>query len=146
MINIHVQFSLYHWYSILVLFSFCSECTTLKFNASLLTEASLIAQLVKNPSAMQETVVQFLVGKIPWSRDSLPTPVFLGFPCGSARKESACNAGGSGFVPWVGNIPWRRERLLQYSGLENSMDCIVHGIAKSCLWLSDFHFLLFDEA
>ena len=34
-----------------------------------------------------------------------------GFPCGSVGKESACNAGGPGFDPWVGKIPWRRERL-----------------------------------
>ena len=38
--------------------------------------ASLVAQLVKNPSAMQETWVQNLVGKIPWRRERLPTPVF----------------------------------------------------------------------
>ena len=51
------------------------------------------------------------VGKIHWRRDRLPPPVFLGFPCGSAGKESACNAGRPGFDPWVGKIPWRRERL-----------------------------------
>ena len=34
-----------------------------------------------------------------------------GFPCGSAGKESACNAGDLGFDPWVGKIPWRRGRL-----------------------------------
>ena len=39
--------------------------------------ASLIAQLVKNLPAMQETLVRFLVGKIRWRRDRLPTPVFL---------------------------------------------------------------------
>ena len=44
---------------------------------------SLKAQLVKNPPAMQETLFQF-----PWRRDRLPTPVFLGFPCDSAGKES----------------------------------------------------------
>ena len=42
--------------------------------------ASLVAQLVKNPPAMQETSVQFLGWKIPWRRDRLPTPVFLDFP------------------------------------------------------------------
>ena len=48
---------------------------------------------------------------------------------------------GPGFDPWVGKIPWRRERLpLQYSGLENSTGCIVHGSAKSQTQLSDFHF------
>ena len=55
--------------------------------------ASLIAQLVKNLPAMQET----WVGKYPWRRDRLPTLVFLGFPCGSAGKESACNAGDLGW-------------------------------------------------
>ena len=42
--------------------------------------ASLVAQLVKNLPAMQETSVQFLGWKIPWRRDRLPTPVFLDFP------------------------------------------------------------------
>ena len=37
--------------------------------------ASLVAQLVKNLPAMQETLVRFLVGKIPWRRERLPTPV-----------------------------------------------------------------------
>ena len=49
------------------------------------------------------------------------------------------------FDSWVGKIPWRRERLgypLQYSGLKNSMDCIVLGVAKSWTGLSDFHFSL----
>ena len=40
----------------------------------------------------------------------LLTPVFLGFSCGSAGKESACNVGDL-WDPWVGKIPWRRERL-----------------------------------
>ena len=44
--------------------------------------ASLIAQLVKNLPAMQETWFNSWVGKIPWRRDRLPIPVFLGFPCG----------------------------------------------------------------
>ena len=45
----------------------------------------------------------------------LPTPVLLGFPCGSAGKKSACNVGDlgliPGFDPLVGKIPWGRERL-----------------------------------
>ena len=60
--------------------------------------ASLIAQLVKNPPAMQETPVQFLGQKIPWRRDRLPTPVFLSFPGGSAGKESTCNVGDLGSI------------------------------------------------
>ena len=41
----------------------------------------------------------------------LPTPVFLGVPCDSAGKESACNVGDVGSILWVGKIPWRMERL-----------------------------------
>ena len=58
--------------------------------------ASLVAQLVKNLPVMQEPRFNSWVGKIPWRRDRLPTPVFLGFPCGSAGKESACNVGDLG--------------------------------------------------
>ena len=46
-----------------------------------------------------------------------------------------------GFNPWVGKIPWRRKDYpLQYSGLQNSMHCIVHGVSKSWTQLSNFHF------
>ena len=51
------------------------------------------------------------VRKIHWRRDRLPTPEFLGFPCGSAGKESTCNAEDLVFNPWVGKMPWRRARL-----------------------------------
>ena len=67
--------------------------------------ASLIAQLVKNLPAMQETRFDSWVRKIPWTRDRLPTPVFLGFPCGSAGKESACNARDLGLIPGLGRSP-----------------------------------------
>jgi len=60
------------------------------------------------------------------------TPVFLGFPCDSAGKESACNAGALSSIPGLGRSPGEGKGYrLQYSGLENFMDCIVHGIAKS---------------
>ena len=66
----------------------------------------------------------------------------LGFPCGSAGKESARNAGDLGSIPGLGRAPGEGKGYpLQYSGLENSMDCIVHGIAKNWTQLSDFHFL-----
>ena len=61
--------------------------------------ASLIAQLVENLPAMQGPQFDSWVGKIPWRRDRLPTPVFLGFPGGSAGKESACNVGDLGSTP-----------------------------------------------
>ena len=57
------------------------------------------------------------------------THVHWSFHDDSAGKESTCKPR---FNPWVGKIPWRREGYpLQYSGLENSMDCILHGAAKS---------------
>ena len=93
---------------------------------------TLIAQLVKNLPAMQGTSVPFLGWKIPWRRDKLPTPVFLGFSGGSAGKESACNAGNLGLIPGLGRFPGEGKGYpLQYSGLKNSMDCIVHGVAKN---------------
>ena len=106
-----------------------------------LLQTSLIAQLVKNLPAVQETRFNYWVGKICWRRDMLPTPVFLGFPCGSAGKESACNVGDLGSTPGLGRSPGEGKGYpLQYSGLENSMDCIVHGVAKSQTRLSYFHF------
>ena len=83
----------------------------------ILRRASLIVQLVKNPPAMQKFPVWFLGGEDPQRRDRLPTPVFLGFLCGSAGKKSACNVGDLGLIPGLGRfsgegkIPWRREWL-----------------------------------
>ena len=69
---------------------------------------------------------------------------FLGFSGDSAGKESACNAGDLGSIPGLGRSPGEGNGYpLQYSGLENSMDCIVHGVTKSRTGLSDFHFISF---
>ena len=62
----------------------------------------MVAQLVKNPPAMQKTPVQCLGQKDPLERDRLPSPVFLGFPGGSDSKESACKAGDLGSIPGLG--------------------------------------------
>ena len=65
----------------------------------------------------------------------------LGFPVSSVGKESACNAGDLDLIPGLGRSPGEGKSYpLQYSGLENSMDCIVHGVPKSWTGLSDFHF------
>ena len=70
--------------------------------------------------------------------DRLPTPVFWGFPGGSAGKES-CNAGDLSSIPGLGRSPGKGKGYpFQYSCLENSLDCIVHGVAKSWTRLSDF--------
>ena len=73
---------------------------------------------------------------------------FSGFPRGSAGEESHCpsprNAGDLGSIPGLGRSPGDGKGdpldLLQYCGLENSMDCVVHEVAKSRTQLSDFHF------
>ena len=65
----------------------------------------------------------------------------MGFPCGSAGKESACNVGDLGSIPGMERSPGEGKGYpLQYSGLENSMDYKVYGVAKSQTHLSDFHF------
>ena len=67
----------------------------------------------------------------------------LGFPCGSAGKESACSVRDLGSTPGLGRYPGKGKGYpLQYSGLENSMNCIVRGVAKSQTRLSHFHFHL----
>ena len=84
--------------------------------------------------------IQAWVWKICGRRDRLPTPVLLGFPCSSAGKECACNMGDLGLIPGLGTSPGEgKGNLLQYSGLENSVDCIVHGVSMSRTWLIDFH-------
>ncbi|CAI9175881.1 unnamed protein product [Rangifer tarandus platyrhynchus] len=88
--------------------------------------------MVKNPPAMRRPQSDSWVWKICWRRGRLPTPAFFGFPCGSAGKESTCNAGDLGSIPGLGRSPGEGKGYpLQYSGLENSMDCIVHGAAES---------------
>ena len=55
-----------------------------------------------------------------------------GFPGGSDGKEPACNSGDLDLIPGLGRSPGEGKSYpLQYTGLENSMDCVVHGVAKS---------------
>ena len=63
------------------------------------------------------------------SKFSSPREVF---PCGSADEESTCNEGDLGPNPGLGRSPGEgKGNPLQYSGLENSIDCKVQGGAKS---------------
>ena len=72
-----------------------------------------------------------------FGRKCLGLPLFLttsykGFPGGSAGKESICNAGDLGSIPGLGRSPGEGNGSpLQYSDLENSMDCIVQEVAES---------------
>ena len=67
----------------------------------------------------------------------------VGFSCGSAGKESSCSAGDLGSIPGLGRSlgdgDTQNGYPLQYSGLENSMNSTVHGVAKSRTRLSNFH-------
>ena len=59
----------------------------------------------------------------------------------SAGKESACHVGDLGSIPRLGRSPGEGNGYpLQYCGLENTMDCIVHGVTNSQTRLNDFHF------
>ena len=85
---------------------------------------SLIPQLVKNLPALQETPVSILR----WRNNRLPTPVFLGFPCGSAGKESPWNVGDLGSIPGLERPPRKGKGYsLQYSGLE------FYGLYSPCI-------------
>ena len=67
---------------------------------------------------------------------------YMGFPGGLAGKESACNAGDLGSIYGLGRSSGEGKGYpLQYSGLENSLECIAHGVAKSRTQLSDFHLM-----
>ena len=79
-----------------------------------------------------------------YTNNCLSIPI-LGFPDGSDGKESSCNAGDLGLIPGLEKSPGGGHgNPLQYSGLENSMDCIVHGVTKSWTRLSNFHFTILN--
>ena len=63
----------------------------------------------------------------------------MGLPCSSAGEESTCNVGDMGSIPELGRSPGEgKGHPLQYSGLENSINCVVHGVTKSWTRLSNF--------
>ena len=67
--------------------------------------ASLRAQLIKNPPAMWETPVRFLGQEDPLEMGEATHSSILGLSCGSAGKESICNAGYLGLIPGLGRSP-----------------------------------------
>ena len=68
-----------------------------------------------------------------------------GFPDDTAGKESACSTGDRGSIPGLGRSPGEgKGNRLQYSGLENSMDSIVHEVTKSRTRLSDFRLTVIE--
>ena len=96
------------------------------FNSSSYLILILDCSVGKESTWMQETPVWSLGQEDFWRKDRLPTPVFLGFPCGSAGKESTHNGGDLGSIPGLGRSPGAGKGYpLWYSGLKNSMDCTV---------------------
>ena len=96
------------------------------------------ATLNPSPSEFKDWDFFLTHGIFCWVHSNRAT---MGFPCGSVGKESACTAGDLGSIPGLGRTPgeWKGYRL-QYSGLENSMDCIAYGVTKSRTQPSNFHF------
>ena len=108
--------------------------------------ASPVAQQVKNPSAMQDTLVRFLGQKVPLEKDWLPTPVFLGFPGGSDVKNL--------LAMWearVQSLGWEdplEEGMTTHSSIlcwwipmdRRAWWATIRGVAKSPTQVSDFHF------
>ena len=101
------------------------------------TVFSLVVQLIKNPPAIQETLVPFLSQEDPLEKDRLPTPVFLGFPGGSAGREYACNAGDLVSLGW--EDPWKRERLLTPVFWPGEFHGLYGPQGSQDLDMSDFH-------
>ena len=81
---------------------------------------------------MQETLVRFLGWEDQLEKGWATDSSILGLPLWLSSYRICLQCWRPGFDPWVGKIPWRRKGYpLQYSGLENSMNCIVHGVTKS---------------
>ena len=103
--------------------------------------ASLIALLVKNLPECRRPRLDSWGRKIRWRRDRLPIPLFLGFPCGSASKESTCNVGDLGSIPGLERSPGEGKLPTPVFWPGEIKDCIVHGVAKSQTRLSLMHCL-----
>ena len=108
--------------------------TKMGFPSSYMTKMGFHSNSVgKNPPAMQETPVGFLGWEDPLEKGQATHSSILGLPLWlSAGKEYTCNEGDAGSIPGLGRSPGEGNVYpLQYSGLENSMDCKVHGVKKS---------------
>ena len=100
--------------------------------------AFLIARLVKNPPAMQETLARS-------TEEGLGYPLqysWMSLVAQLVKKKSTPHAGDLGLIPGLGRSSGGGKGYpFQYSGLQNSMDCIVHGVAKNLTPLSNVHFM-----
>ena len=83
------------------------ESQPLSWTSSQWFWASLVAQLIRIRLWCRRPLFHSWVRKIPWRRDRLPAPVFLGFPGDSDGKESACNVEDLGSIAGLERFPWR---------------------------------------
>ena len=141
-----------------------SPCPSLTVSPTLnhILRASLVTHLVKNPPAMQETLVQFLDQEDPLEKGQAAHSTILGFPWWHRWQRIHLHWGRPGFDPWVRKIPWRRlwqpipvflpgespwtEKPggLQYMGLQrvghnwgtNTFFNIVESYLSFCDWLA----------
>ena len=100
---------------------------TLQFkNITLWLSAFFIVQLSHPYTTTGKTIaltIWIFVSKIMSLLCNMLSRLVMGFPCGLAGKESNCNAGDLGLIPWLGRSPGEgKDYPLHYSGLENSMN------------------------
>ena len=102
----------------------------------LILKSSLIVQLVKNPPAIQKTLVQFLGQEDLVKKGQATHSSILGFPCGSADKESAHNAGDLGSIPGLGRSPGEgKGQPVQYSWASHMAQLVKNPPAMWETWV-----------
>ena len=110
-----------------------ANCPTFQDCTSRILQAHAVLQRTSKLAQKKDKQINMSLPHLP----DLRSISAMGFPDSSVGKKSVCNAGDSSLIPGEGI---KYGPPLQYSGLENSMDCAVHGVAKSWRQLSDFHF------
>ena len=107
--------------------------------------ASLIAQLVKNPPAMQETPVRFVGWEDPLEKGKATHSSILGLLLWLSWQRICLQCRRPGFSPGVGKIPWRRERLPTPVFWPGEFHGLYSPWGRKQTQLSNFHFLSFEE-
>ena len=131
----------------------CPQTPTYIWSGALTHQKSLFLSTITECWVLKNSNIHFLLSRLGFPDSSVDKesacnagdpnliPGSGRFPCGTTGKESACNVGDLSLIPSLERSPGEGKGYpLQYSGLENSMDCIEHGVAKSWTWLSNFHF------
>ena len=116
----------------------CQSCPALCDPVDYTVHGILLARILEWVAI---SLTQGMNPGLPHCRQILYQLMHKGSPLSSVGKESACNVGDPGSIPGLGRSPGEGKGYpLQYSGLENSMDCIVHRVTKSRTRRHDFNF------